>query len=263
MKNKFFIPLLLALSFSACTPKLTLTNTQTHNIKINKDSLQLRDAKIFNTIAPYKIKLDSLMNEVLCYNNQDLKKDLPEGTLGNFVCDELMAFAYYQINFLSLTNKLHTNIGPPRFCVYNNGGLRVGSIAKGNITVGNIFELAPFDNELVVVTLEGKYCKQLFDLMAQNNGAPCSKDLRFDIENNKAINITIGGQPFDENAVYNILTNDYVANGGDKTEPMKNAKSVTSLNLMVREALIQQLRVRTRNNQTINAVLDGRIKQIK
>jgi 2',3'-cyclic-nucleotide 2'-phosphodiesterase (5'-nucleotidase family) len=262
VKNTFFIALLLVFSFNACAPKLTLTNTQTQNIKINKDSLQMRDELAFKTIAPYKARLDTSMNEVLCYNNQDLKKDLPEGTLGNFVCDELMAFAYYQINFLSLTNKLNINIGP-KFCIYNNGGLRAGSIAKGNITVGKIFELAPFDNELVVVTLEGKYCKQLFDLMAQNNGAPCSKELRFDIENNKAVNITINGQPFDENAVYNILTNDYVASGGDKTEPMKYAKSITSLNLMVREALIQQLRNRNKSAQPINIQLDGRIKQIK
>jgi 2',3'-cyclic-nucleotide 2'-phosphodiesterase (5'-nucleotidase family) len=99
--------------------------------------------------------------------------------------------------------------------------------------------------------------------MAQNNGAPCSKELRFDIENNKAVNITINGQPFDENAVYNILTNDYVASGGDKTEPMKYAKSITSLNLMVREALIQQLRNRNKSAQPINIQLDGRIKQIK
>jgi 2',3'-cyclic-nucleotide 2'-phosphodiesterase (5'-nucleotidase family) len=262
VKNTFFIALLLVFGFNACAPKLTLTNTQTQNIKINKDSLQMRDELAFKTIAPYKARLDSSMNEVLCYNNQDLKKDLPEGTLGNFVCDELMAFAYKQINFLSLTNKLNTNIGP-RFCVYNNGGLRVGSIAKGNITVGKIFELAPFENELVVVTLEGKYCKQLFDLMAQNNGSPCSKELRFDIENNKAVNITIEGQPFDESKIYFILTNDYVASGGDKTEPMKYAKSVTSLNLMVREALIQQLRNRNKSAQPINIQLDGRIKQIK
>jgi len=257
VKNTFFIALLLVFSFTACAPKLTLTKTQTQNIKINKDSLQMRDELAFKTIAPYKARLDSSMNEVLCYNNQDLKKDLPEGTLGNFVCDELMFYA-------ELSRRRSSVIIPKSdFCIYNNGGLRVGSIAKGNITVGKIFELAPFDNELVVVALDGKYCKQLFDLMAQNNGAPCSKDLRFDIENNKAVNITIGGQPFDENAVYNILTNDYVASGGDKTEPMKYATSVTSLNLMVREALIQQLRVRTRNNQTINTVLDERIKQIK
>ncbi len=248
MKNTFFIALLLVFSFNACSPKLTLTNTQTQNIKINKDSLQLHDEWAYNTIAPYKAKLDTLMSEILCYNNQDLKKDLPEGTLGNFVCDELMMW--------SRRMRLATVVD---FCVYNNGGLRVGSIAKGNITVGKIFELAPFDNELVVVALDGKYCKQLFDLMAQNNGAPCSKELRFDIENNKAVNITINGQPFDESKIYFILTNDYVANGGDKTEPMKLANNVQSLHLMVRDALIKQLR----GGQTKNAILDGRIKQIK
>jgi len=248
VKNKFFIPLLLALSFNACAPKLTLTNTLTQNIKINKDSLQLHDEKTFNTIVPYKIKLDSLMNEVLCYNNQDLKKDLPEGTLGNFVCDELMSFA--KNNYSK----------PIDFCMYNNGGLRVGSIAKGNLTVGKIYELAPFDNAIVVVELGGNDCKRLFDLIAQNNGTPCSKEFRMTIENNLAINISINNEPFDSTKTYKILTNDYVASGGDKTEPMKKAINVSSLNLMVRDALIKQLRTKGNNSQSINTILDGRIK---
>lgn len=248
MKNKILTLLLLALSFSACTPKLTLNNTQTHNIKINKDSIQLHDAKTFNTIAPFKIKLDILMSEVLCYNNQDLKKDLPEGTLGNFVCDELMSFA--KNNYSK----------PIDFCMYNNGGLRVGSIAKGNITVGKIYELAPFDNAIVVVELGGNDCKRLFDLIAQNNGTPCSKEFRMTIENNLAANIFINNEPFDSTKTYKILTNDYVASGGDKTEPMKKAINVTSLNLMVRDALVQHLRDRGRNSQPINTILDGRIK---
>lgn len=248
MKNKFFIPLFLALYFSACAPKLTLTNTQTQNIKINKDSIQLDDVKTFNTIAPYKVKLDSLMREVLCYNSQDLKKELPEGTLGNFVCDELMNFA-------------KTNYSKPiDFCLYNNGGLRVGNIAKGNITVGKIYELAPFDNAIVVVELGGNDCKRLFDLIAQNNGTPCSKEFRMNIENNLATNILINNQPFDSTKTYKILTNDYVASGGDKTEPMKKAIAITSLNLMVRDALIKQLRTKGNNSQPINTILDGRIK---
>lgn len=248
MKNNILLVLLTLSFFSSCSPQLSIGNTNYKNIKIKIDSLQLNDEKTVKTIAPYKFRLDSLMSEVLCYNNQDLKKDLPEGTLGNFVCDELMMW--------SRRMRLATVVD---FCVYNNGGLRVGSIAKGNITVGKIFELAPFDNELVVVALDGKYCKQLFDLMAQNNGAPCSKELRFDIENNKAVNISIEGQPFDESKTYFILTNDYVANGGDKTEPMKHANNIQSLHLMVRDALIKQLR----GGQTKNAILDGRIKQIK
>ncbi len=50
-----------------------------------------------------------------------------------------------------------------------------------------------------------------------------------------------------------------MANGGDKTEPMKHANNIQSLHLMVRDALIKQLR----GGQTKNAILDGRIKQIK
>ncbi|MCF8429885.1 MAG: 5'-nucleotidase C-terminal domain-containing protein [Bacteroidia bacterium] len=246
-KNILFLSALLFL-LGQCKTPLSLSKTQTQNIKINKDSLQLYDAKIFNTIAPYKIKLDSLMSEVLCYSNQDLKKDLPEGTLGNFVCDELMDFA--KINYSK----------PIDFCMYNNGGLRVGSIAKGNITVGKIYELAPFDNAIVVVELGGNDCKRLFDLIAQNNGTPCSKEFRMTIENNLATNIFINNQPFDSNKTYRILTNDYVASGGDKTEPMKKAIAVTSLNLMVRDALIKQLRTRGNNSQPINTILDGRIK---
>lgn len=249
MKNNFFIALLLVFSFNACAPKLTLTNKQGQNIKINNDSLKLRDETTFNIIAPYKVKIDSLMNEVLCYNESELKKDLPEGTLGNFVCDELMDFARAEYK------------KPIDFCIYNNGGLRVQSIGKGNITTGKIFELAPFENALVVVELLGKDCKELIEIIARNNGTPCSKELRFSIQNQSPINITINNKLFDENQHYFILTNDYVANGGDKSEPMKRALSTATLNLMVRDALIKQLR--KRKIQTINTVLDGRIQQTK
>ncbi len=218
---------------------------------MNKDSLQLTDTQSASLITPYKMKLDSLMSEVLCYNEQDLNKQLPEGTLGNFVCDELMEYAVKNYN------------KPVDFCIYNYGGLRVGSIAKGNISVGKIFELAPFDNYLVVVELEGADCKKLFDLVAENNGTPCSKELRLSINNNKIVNAAINNVSFDENKTYTIITNDYVANGGDKTEPMKNAKALTNLNILVRDALINNLRIKGKNGQSIKVSLDGRVEQVK
>ena len=180
-----------------------------------------------------------------------LNKQLPESTLGNFVCDELMDYAHNNYN------------KPVDFCIYNYGGLRVGSIAKGNVSIGKIFELAPFDNYLVVVELGGADCKKLFDLVAENNGTPCSKELRLSIGNNKIVNATINNMAFDESKTYTIITNDYVANGGDKTEPMKNAKAVTNLNIMVRDALINNLRVKGKNGQSIKVTLDGRIEQVK
>lgn len=218
---------------------------------MNKDSLRLTDTLSASLIMPYKMKLDSLMSEVICYNEQDLNKQLPEGTLGNFVCDELMEYAAKNYN------------KPVDFCIYNYGGLRVGSIAKGNISVGKIFELAPFDNYLVVVELGGADCKKLFDLVAENNGTPCSKELRLSINNNKIVNAAVNNVAFDENKTYTIITNDYVANGGDKTEPMKNAKALTNLNILVRDALINNLRIKGKNGQSIKVSLDGRVEQVK
>lgn len=218
---------------------------------MNKDSLRLTDTQSASLITPYKMKLDSLMSEVICYNEQDLNKQLPEGSLGNFVCDELMEYAARNYN------------KPVDFCIYNYGGLRVGSIAKGNISVGKIFELAPFDNYLVVVELGGADCKKLFDLVAENNGTPCSKELRLSINNNKIVNAAVNNVAFDENKTYTIITNDYVANGGDKTEPMKNAKAFTNLNILVRDALINNLRIKGKNGQSIKVSLDGRVEQVK
>lgn len=218
---------------------------------MNKDSLRLTDTQSASLIMPYKMKLDSLMSEVICYNEQDLNKQLPEGSLGNFVCDELMEYAAKNYN------------KPVDFCIYNYGGLRVGSIAKGNISVGKIFELAPFDNYLVVVELGGADCKKLFDLVAENNGTPCSKELRLSINNNKIVNAAVNNVAFDENKTYTIITNDYVANGGDKTEPMKNAKAFTNLNILVRDALINNLRIKGKNGQSIKVNLDGRVEQVK
>jgi hypothetical protein len=55
------------------------------------------------------------------------------------------------------------------------------------------------------------------------------------MQNNQTTEILINQQAFDENRSYLILTNDYVAAGGDETEPMKNALNRYKINVFVRE----------------------------
>jgi 2',3'-cyclic-nucleotide 2'-phosphodiesterase (5'-nucleotidase family) len=249
--KKLFLYSLLCLAFTQCHHPLTISNSKVVNIKVYKDSLQLADERIAQLINPYKKKLDSSMNSILCYNEQDLSKQLPEGTLGNFLCDELMTYA---------KDNFSRNID---FCMYNNGGIRIPLLAKGNITVGKIYELAPFDNFLVLVALNGADCKNLFNLAAANRGTPCSKELRFKISNGTATDISINAIPFDSTRIYYILTNDYVANGGDKTEPMKKAISITNFNVIVRDVLIKSLQNKGKTNQSVKSNLDGRIEYNK
>ncbi len=245
MKN-IFKALILFVFIHCHTPKKYI-DTKLSGIRINNDSLKLSDTKIHVLIASYKIKLDSLMNEVLCYNQQDLSKQLPQGTLGNMLCDELMNYA---------SNKVKSKID---FCIYNNGGIRVNSISKGNISVGKIYELSPFDNYIEIVELDGKSCKKLFELIAKNGGTPCSKELHIKIKNATLVSAIINDTTFNENKNYTILTNDYVAAGGDKTEPMKSAVSRNKLQIFVRDAMIEHLRNKGKKGENIKAILDDRM----
>lgn len=237
----------LFLLILSCQSTLQLSDTRNGGVKINSDSLQLSDNGIHELIAPYKRGLDSLMSEVLCENSEDLKKELPEGTLNNFLCDALMEYAMQNVQ------------QRPDFCIYNYGGIRIQTLSKGPVKVGKIFELAPFENTLVVVKLKGTYCLDLLHMAAQNGGTPVSSELRMAIQNNQAYHPQVKRVPIDTTRYYYILTNDYVAAGGDKTEAMKKAETVIDTGIKVRDALIALLREKGNKGMCIKSGKDGRM----
>lgn len=80
-----------------------------------------------------KASMDEVLNETLV----DLEVGAPEGLLGNFVCD---------LTFDRARNQAKNT---PDFCILNKGGLRT-PVLKGPITRGKLFELMPFENEIVI-----------------------------------------------------------------------------------------------------------------
>lgn len=192
------------------------------------------------------------MQKELIYCEDDLYKKLPTGSLGSMFCDVLLNYAY------------NLNTEPkPDFCLMNHGGLRIPFIPKGIITVNTAFELMPFENELVIVTLEGIYCKKLFESIAIAGGAPVSGLKMTITPNQEAKNILINNAEFDENKTYHILTSDYLANGGDKADALTQAIQVKSLNIKIRDAFISQLQKMHHQGLTIKATNDERIIKSK
>jgi 2',3'-cyclic-nucleotide 2'-phosphodiesterase (5'-nucleotidase family) len=243
MKNKILLVVLIA--FSACNTQLQVKNKQIHNIRIKADSIGEEDARSKALIAPYKLKLDSLMNIRIMVASADIKKEQPEGALGNMVCDLLMR------NVIKNGHK-------PDFCVLNNGGLRIPAIYAGNVYIRTVYELMPFDNQLVMLKLKGNKCAELFELIAQNNGAPVS-GLRLVIQNNQATAIQVQDKAFDLNKDYWILTSDYLANGGDKADALKNPIETINLNQKIRDVLIAQMKDMYYEGETLQSIKDGRI----
>jgi len=140
----------------------------------------------------------------------------------------------------------------------NNGGLRA-SLPHGEITRGKIFELMPFENEMIVLELDGETTLELVNFIAEKGGMPVA-GLTLVIENNKPQNITINGKPFDKNKTYKVVTSDYLANGGDKLSMLNKRLNDKLTGIKIRDAIIEYFIEQNKKGVTITSSLDGRIK---
>ena len=200
-------------------------------------------------IKPYKTELDEKMNIVLNTANEDLEVGRPESKLGNLVSDLSIEVAksYYK----PLDNKSID------FCLLNKGGLRT-SIPQGPITLGLVYQVMPFENELVVVTLSPEKVTELFDYLAKKGGEPISH-ASMGIKDDKAINVLINGQPIEIDRNYKVLTSDYLARGGDKMNFFLDPIAYEMAGIKLRDAIIVYFEKMAIKNQTIEAKIEGRI----
>lgn len=208
------------------------------------------DSAIDNKITPYKKEIARLMNEVLIVSDVELLKGLPESNLGNFVCDAVL-------------KKGNDHYAPAdgksiQLCLLNNGGLR-SQLPKGNITVGKVYELMPFDNELVVLTMTGEKTRQMFEYLVSSGGAPIAGAVVTG-KSKKVTGIKIGGEAFDESKTYKVLTSDYLSSGGDKYNFFANPVKIDTLHYLLRDAIIDYMKEENKKGNTIKTEKDGRVK---
>ena len=245
--NLFFFIAVLAIT--GCVHHAQLNSVQASTIELNSASDNNIDSTFVKTIAPYKSVVDKEMNVVLIQSERAMDKDQPEGVLGDLIADITLEEANIKY---AKTDNLKVQI-----CVLNNGGLRV-PLPKGEITKGKIFELMPFENELVVVTLSGEKTKALFDFIANKNGMPVS-GIKMGIKNNMATNVLVNGEKFDPTKNYIIVTSDYLSSGGDNMNFFKEAVKTEPLSYKLRDAIIHSLEAKNKSGKTLNAQLDERI----
>ena len=250
---KYFIPrncfvlftIALGLGSTSCNRYFS-PRGQVAYTKLQIDSTLTGDPGFMRLYAPYRLKLEAEMNRVVGHTDVDLTKpsNAPETRLGNFFADALLAEG----------RKLYPEA---EFSFGTKGGLRM-ELQKGDITVGNLFELMPFENELVLLELSGKSVAQLAQFIAATGGQPVA-GLRMRIKEGKATGITIGGKPLNPSRTYKLITYDYLANGGDNSRGLNNPVSRINLGQKVRDALITYVSEQARAGNHINTQLDERI----
>ena len=233
---------LILLILSACSPKLQLRSSDEALYPIHSELP--KDQALVDYYLPYKIRLDSMMKEVVAVSAKEISKARPEGPLNNLMADA-MADAGRAKNI------------PFDIAYTNYGGLRV-PLPEGNIALFNVFELMPFENMITTVQFNGTDMKQFFDYMASMGGDPIS-GATFKISNKKASDIKINGQALDLSRIYTVLTSDYMANGGDGGAIFLKSTGRKEYDIKLRDALLSYLRKQSRTGTLLNPKIDGRI----
>ncbi len=231
------------------------TSCKTESYHLNKvtttqtaiDSTIAETLAISEFIAPYKAQVDAEMNEPLSYNPTALtKNDFAYNTpLGNLLAHimRVQAAGVYQ----SRTGKSIDVV------LLNHGGIRAG-LPAGAITMRNAFEVMPFENEMLVATLTGLQAQEMVNYLVAGGRAHPIDGLQIVLNKDKSLkSALIKGQPIDLNAQYNVLTSDYLHNGGDSMDFFKGTPA-TVIDYKIRNAMIDYLR----KTDTLKTTRDNR-----
>ena len=185
------------------------------------------------------------MNDIIAVAEEELVKRQPEGSLGNIMADGMLAIAKEKYN------------QPIDASFINFGGIRLQAIPAGNITRGKLFELAPFDNLIVLQKIEGKVFQQFLNHISSRGGWPTA-GMTWQIKNKEAINVLIGRKPLLETSTYTIALVDYVANGGDDCEMLKSISQINN-GILFRDAIIAYFSSFTKQGKKIPAITEKRV----
>jgi len=251
-RHRLFFSLIICILLFALGCKHTDISREVTGNLILLDSLNVPvpDPDIESKIAVYRASLEEEMNQVLAISPFAMRKASPEGVLNNFVAD--LVFNIAQELYQPEDGK------PIDFGLLNYGGLRT-NLPEGEITRSRVFELMPFENEMVVLTLTGEKTQELFDyLAASERGMPVS-GIRLGIKNKKIGTVLIQDQEFDPDKNYKVVTSDYLAEGGDRMRFFRDPVNYEVIGMRVRDAIILHMERETAKGNTLFSSLDGRI----
>jgi len=166
-------------------------------------------------IDPYAAELEEAMSEEVGSTAVALEGTrsiirTQETNLGNLVAD-----------------MMRWSAGPDvQIALANSGGIRWHRLfPAGPITRGDVYNLLPFLNTLVMMDLTGAQIKEALEngvsiYPAADGRFPQVSGLSFTFDpakpaGSRVVDVWVGGVPLDETAVYRVATNDFLAAGGD------------------------------------------------
>ena len=194
------------------------------------------DQTLLALLQPYADKVDRFLSETIGYAQKPFgneKGRYRETALGDLAADSMR---WYLRRF------------NPEFALTNSGAIRAG-LSKGSLTQESVYNILPFDSSVVFLNLTGTQVQTLFDFIGTvqpGEGAfpQVSSGIRFTLVPKKKTckDILINGKPIDPEKSYGIVTNSYLAKGGDGYQTFLQAGDQFDSYIFQRDALIAYIK---------------------
>ena len=228
MKNRIWLLAITAVTLLSCKTQLQVAQVQPQkNTSITSDINE--NPEFVRLISPYKEGLEKEMNTKISHTAVDLNKKGSNSNLGNLLAD----FTYEGASAWAKSN----NIPGVEGAVINIGGIR-STIGVGDIFTKHVFEVMPFENELVLVKMKGTDLQNLFQYYLETQKNNPVSHLYIETESGKINQSLVNGKPLDPEKTYYIATSDYLAFGGDNMKFFTKGEMI-STGLKLRDLFIE------------------------
>lgn len=210
------------------------------------------DRQVSTIIADYEKRLDKTFREVIGRSDTflDGERDhirFEETGLGNFVADIMKERTGVQIALI------------------NAGSLRA-SLKKGPVTMGDVYSVMPYANELLVTRLTGKDLEEVLQRAVrstredEDGGFLQISGITFSVSGRRPSDIRVGDRslPLDRNTAYTVAVPAFLSTGGDGYAVLKG-RTYENTGLLLRDLVIETIRQRG----VISGKKEGRIRRMQ
>lgn len=231
MRSILFLGIWSILILAACGT-LEPHSTDAKSLEVAKTDA---DTLLQPLIFPYRSELDKEMGLRLAYAPETLVKGRPNAGLNNWCADAVLSF-----------NAQHFSDSLPVVVLLNTGGLR-STLNQGVVSLGDIYKLMPFDNELVRVRMPIQSLKEIEAYLIKSGGEPIAGmqltggELRLNQDSNSSS--------------FLVITSDYLLNGGDKMYFFEQRLDWQYAGVLLRDVFIEV----AKNQDTLHVNHDKRI----
>lgn len=241
---------------ASCAPKhYQLVSVDRSRIIVDSRYDQNPDEASVKFLEPYKRVNDSIMGPIMGQVAHNMHPQRPESDLSNLVSDILIwAAKDYQEE--------------PVLAIYNMGGIRA-DLTKGNVTYGDVLDVAPFENKICFTTLTGEKIMKLFRQIAYRGGEGVSKGTELVIkmdaqkEHGELVSAKLHGQEIDPQAEYRVATINYLLEGNDGMSALREGTNVVApqeASNNTRYLIMNYFRDKQSRGEVVDAQVEGRIR---